>query len=135
MRGCQPVNQRWVFGLAMSKFDDTLDVARESVTVESIELPNFPVSRHLCRIISFERGDGWVFDGCARIQERQGMVPQDGEWMVFGQQDGCFDARVDLLATGYSSQHVDASRLRVHVEGYLVTVVKMTTMTIKFVCG
>ena len=48
------------------------------------------------------------------------MVPQDGEWMVFGQQDECLlTQRVDLLATGYSSQHVDASRLRVHVEGYL----------------
>ena len=48
------------------------------------------------------------------------MVPQDGEWMVFGQQDECLlTQRVDLLATGYSSQHVDASRLRVRVEGYL----------------
>ena len=41
LRGCQPVNQRWVFGLVMSKAD-TLDVARESVTVKIIELPRFP---------------------------------------------------------------------------------------------
>ena len=56
-----------------------------------------------------------AFDGCARIQERQGMVPQMG-MDGFGQQDELTDTR-GLAATGYSSQHVDASRLRVHVEG------------------
>lgn len=99
---------------------DTLDTVEKSITVDIIELPDLPNESAYLSDNSFERGDGWAFDGCARIQERQGMVPQDGEWMVFGQQDECLlTQRVDLLATGYSSQHVDASRLRVHVEGYL----------------
>ena len=90
--------------------DDTLDVARESVTVDIIELPDLPNESAYLSDNSFERGDGWAFDSCARIQERQGMVPQDGDWMVFGQQDECLlTQRVDLLSTGYSSQHVDAS--------------------------
>ena len=99
---------------------DTLDTVEKSITVDIIELPDLPNESAYLSDNSFERGDGWAFDGCARIQERQGIVPQDGEWMVFGQQDECLlTQRVDLLATGYSSQHVDASRLRVHVEGYL----------------
>ena len=100
--------------------DDTLDVVRESVTVEIVELPDLPNESAYLSDNSFERGDGWTFSGCARVQERQDMFPQDGEWMIFGQQDECLlTQRLDLLSTGYSSQHIDASRLRVHVGGYL----------------
>ena len=100
--------------------DDTIEIVKDSVMIEIVELPDLPNESAYLSDNSFERGDGWSFDGCARIQERQGMIPQDGEWMIFGQQDECLlTQRVDLLSTGYSSQHIDASRLRVHVGGYL----------------
>ena len=100
--------------------DDGIDAVEDSVTIEVIELPDLPNQSAFLSDTSFEDGDGWTFGGCARVQEHQGMTPFDGSWMIFGQQDECLlTQRVDLLANGYSTQHIDASRLRVHVDGYL----------------
>lgn len=100
--------------------DDSFDMVQESITVDIMELPDLPNESAYLSDTSFEEGDGWIFDGCVRVQERQGKMPYDGSWMIFGQQDDCLlTQRVDLLANGYAPQHIDASRLRVHVGGYL----------------
>ncbi len=101
--------------------DDGFGVVIDSVTVDVIELPDLPNESPFLEDTSFEEEfSGWTYEGCARIQDYQGMVPFDGDWMLFGEQNDCLARqRVDLLGAGYAEQHIDASRLRVHVEGYL----------------
>ena len=101
--------------------DDSFDTVQESVTVEIVELPDLPTEPPSLEDTSFEEDvSRWSYDGCARVQEFQGVRPFDGEWMLFGEQDDCSASqRIDLVGAGYAEQHIDASRLRVHVEGYL----------------
>ncbi len=102
--------------------DDGFGVVQVAQSVEIVELPDLPNESVFIENTSFETEGGadWVYDGCSRIQEYQGMQPFDGAWMLFGERDECSaKQRVDLLEAGYAEQHIDASRLRVHLEGYL----------------
>ncbi len=101
--------------------DDGFGVVADSISVDVVELPDLPNESPFLENTSFEdEFAGWEYEGCTRIQNYQGMVPFDGEWMLFGEQDDCLARqRVDLIEAGYAAQHIDASRLRVHVEGYL----------------
>ena len=103
--------------------DDTFGLVVERLTVEITELPEFPEEQNLLNNGSFEEqpsGEDWDYQGCLRVQEAQGRRPIQGQWMLFGNRDDCTTFQsVDLLEIGYSEQHIDAHRLRVHLEGYM----------------
>jgi predicted phosphodiesterase len=104
--------------------DDGYDVVTDSTTVEIVDLPDLPEDEGALLVnTSFEsplEDGGWMASGCQRVGEAREHFPYEGAWMLYGGQDECEATQViDLLAEGYAEQHIDAQRLRVHIDGYL----------------
>ena len=103
--------------------DDGYDLVTESLTVQVVELPELPETDSFLLNNSFERpleDGGWMTSGCQRVGEAREHCPYEGAWMLYGGQDDCEATQfIELMVEGYTPQHVDAQRLRVHIDGYL----------------
>ncbi len=103
--------------------DDTFDVVKAQISTEIQDLPELPETDVALFNGSFEEestNQDWNYQGCLRVDTAQGKIPFHGNWMLFGNREDCTAFQtIDVLANGFSEQHVDAQRLRIHIEGYL----------------